>query len=227
MEENKKDKTKDISINLIPAIIQDCRTNEVLMLAYMNKESLTKSIQTGTTWFWSREREKLWNKGETSGNIQKIKEIKYDCDGDTLLVKVEQVGNACHTGNRSCFFRSIDIKAKNLEKINWEKLDFDYNYKGLSGKSINILNELYDVVEDRIKNKSPNSYTYSLHKKGLDEILKKVGEESIEVILSFKYQKNERAIYEIADLMYHLIVLMVEKKITLKEVCSELISRKK
>ena len=227
MEENKKDKTKDISINLIPAIIQDCRTNEVLMLAYMNKESLEKSIQTGTTWFWSREREKLWNKGETSGNIQKIKEIKYDCDGDTLLIKVDQVGNACHTGNRSCFFRNIDIEAKNLEKIDWGKLNFDYNYKGLSGKSINILNELYNVVEDRIKNKSPNSYTYSLHKKGLDEILKKVGEESIEVILSSKYQKNERTVYEIADLMYHLIVLMVEKKITLDQVFEELKSRRK
>jgi len=227
MEENKKDKTKDISINLIPAIIQDCRTNEVLMLAYMNKESLTKSIQTGTTWFWSREREKLWNKGETSGDIQKIKEIKYDCDGDALLIKVDQVGNACHTGNRSCFFRNIDIKAKNLEKIDWGKLNFGYDYQSLPEDNLNILNGLYSVIESRIKNKSPNSYTYSLHKKGLDEILKKVGEESIEVILSFKYQKNERAIYEIADLMYHLIVLMVEKKITLKEVCSELISRKK
>ena len=228
---NKKSKDNDIKkssiVNLIPAIIQDCRTNEVLMLAYMSKDSLEKSIQTGTTWFWSRKREKLWNKGETSGNIQKIKEIKYDCDGDTLLVKVDQVGNACHTGSRSCFFRNIDIEAKNLEKIDWGKLNFDYNYKGLSGKSINILNELYNVVEDRIKNKSPNSYTYSLHKKGLDEILKKVGEESIEVILSSKYQENERTIYEIADLMYHLIVLMVEKKITLEEVCSELISRRK
>ena len=228
---NKKSKDNDIKkssiVNLIPAIIQDCRTNEVLMLAYMSKESLMKSIQTGTTWFWSREREKLWNKGETSGNIQKINEIKYDCDGDTLLIKVDQVGNACHTGNRSCFFRNIDIKAKNLEKIDWKKLDFDYNYKGLSGKSINILYELYNVIEDRIKNKSPNSYTYSLHKKGLDEILKKVGEESIEVILSSKYQENERTIYEIADLMYHLIVLMVEKKITLDQVFEELKSRRK
>ena len=227
MEENKKDKTRDISMNLIPAIIQDCRTNEVLMLAYMSKESLEKSIQTGTTWFWSREREKLWNKGETSGNIQKIKEIKYDCDGDTLLIKVEQVGNACHTGSRSCFFRSLDIKTKNLEKIDWEKLNFDYTYNGLSGKSINILYELHSVIESRIKNKSPNSYTYSLHKKGLDEIIKKVGEECIEVILSSKYQKNERAVYEIADLLYHLIVLMVEKKITLEQVFEELKSRRK
>ena len=227
MEKNKKPKTRNKNINLIPAIMQDYKTNEVLMLAYMSKESLEKSIQTGTTWFWSREREKLWNKGETSGNIQKIKEIKYDCDGDTLLIKVDQVGNACHTGHRSCFFRNLDIKTKDLKKISWEELNFDYDYKGLSGKSINILNELYNVVEDRIKNKSPNSYTYSLHKKGLDEILKKVGEESIEVILSSKYQKNERSVYEIADLMYHLIVLMVEKKITLEEVCSELISRRK
>ena len=114
--ENKKGKNDDTkksgSINLIPAIIQDYKTNEILMLAYMSKESLAKSVQTGTTWFWSREREKLWNKGETSGNVQKTKEIKYDCDGDTLLIKVDQVGNACHTGHRSCFFRSMDIETK-------------------------------------------------------------------------------------------------------------------
>lgn len=235
---------KNSRIKLIPAIIQDHKTKEVLMLAYMSKESLERSIKTGTTWFWSRKREKLWNKGESSGNIQKIKKIEYDCDGDTLLIKVEQVGNACHTGERSCFFRSLDIETRDLEKINWDDLDFSYNYGESnrssyeincidsfkveeSGQESTILNELYRVIEDRIESKTPNSYTYSLHKKGLDEILKKIGEESIEVVLSSKHQKRERVISEIADLFYHLIVLMVEKKIAIDEVFRELRSRRK
>lgn len=216
------------SVKLIPAIIQDYRTKDVLMLAYMSKDSLKKSIQTKTTWFWSRQRKKLWNKGETSGNIQKIKEIEYDCDGDTLLIKVEQVGNACHTGSRSCFFRSLDIKTRDLEKINWDDLKF--SCKGLveqGEREKNILDELYSVIEDRIKSKSPNSYTYSLHKKGLDEILKKVGEETMEIILSSKHQGKERIISEIADLIYHLLVLMVSKEITLNGVYGELKSRRK
>jgi len=216
------------SVKLIPAIIQDCKTKDVLMLAYMSKDSLKKSIETRTTWFWSRQRKKLWNKGETSGNVQKIKEIEYDCDGDTLLVKVEQVGNACHTGSRSCFFRSLDIKTRDLEKINWNDLKF--SPQGLAGQDEqekNILDKLYSVIEDRIKSKSKNSYTYSLHKKGLDEILKKVGEESVEIILASKHQGKERIISEIADLIYHLLVLMVNEKITLSGVYGELKSRRK
>ena len=211
-------KTKKVNKKLIPAIIQDFKTKEVLMLAYMNKKSLEKSIQTGATWFWSRKRDRLWNKGETSGNFQKIKQIKYDCDSDTLLVIVEQIGNACHTGNKSCFYRELNEKKGDLEKLNFTELGSDNE---------NILNELYKVISKRIKEKAENSYTYSLHKKGLDEVIKKFGEESIEIILSAKHQEKKKVVYEIADLMYHLIVLMVERKITLVEVFEELKSRRK
>jgi len=202
---------------LIPAVIQDYRTNEVLMLAYKDKESLKKSLSTGTTWFWSRTKKRLWNKGETSGNIQKIKEIKYDCDGDTLLISVEQIGNACHTGMRSCFYRTL------------ENIDNNLDFKKYSKENLkqNILDGLYGVIESRIKNKVSNSYTYSLHKKGLDQIIKKFGEESVEVILSSKYQKKKDMVGETADLVYHLLVLMVEKKITLNELFDELKDRRK
>lgn len=210
IEENK-------NTGLIPAVIQDYKTKEVLMLAYMNKESLKKSLSTGTTWFWSRTKKKLWNKGQVSGNIQKIKEIKYDCDGDALLVSVEQIGNACHTGMRSCFYRTLENIDNNL--------DFKKYFKENSKQ--NILDELYGVIESRIKNKVSDSYTYSLHKKGLDEIIKKFGEESMEVILSSKHQEKQDMVNEIADLVYHLLVLMVEKKITLNELFDELKNRRK
>ncbi len=199
---------------LIPTIVQDYSTGQVLMLAYMNKESINKSIETGTTWFWSRTRKKLWNKGETSGNVQKIKEVRYDCDGDSLLVLVEQVGNACHTGNKSCFYRKLD--KKDIGKLDMGK-----------GSYTDILEELYGVLQQRIKDKAPDSYTYSLHKKGLDEIIKKVGEESIEVVLSAKHQKKEDLIYEVGDLIYHLLLFLVEKEISLKEIYKELESRRK
>lgn len=218
MKKNKEINGKgNKNIGLVPAIIKDYKTGEVLMMAYMSKESLAKSLKTGTTWFWSRTRKKLWNKGETSGNIQKIKNIKYDCYGNTLLISVDQVGNACHTGRRSCFYRNL----KDIEN----DLDFEKYYKEDLNQS--ILGELYSVVESRIKNKTSDSYTYSLHKKGLDEIIKKFGEESMEVVLSSKHQKKKDTIYEIADLVYHLMVLMVEKKITLEEVFEELKSRRK
>lgn len=210
IEENK-------NTGLIPTVIQDYRTKEVLMLAYMNKESLKKSLSTGTTWFWSRTKKKLWNKGQVSGNIQKIKEIKYDCDGDALLISVEQIGNACHTGMRSCFYRTLENIDNNL--------DFKKYFKENSKQ--NILDELYGVIESRIKNKVSDSYTYSLHKKGLDEIIKKFGEESMEVILSSKHQEKQDMVNEIADLVYHLLVLMVEKKITLNELFDELKNRRK
>jgi phosphoribosyl-AMP cyclohydrolase / phosphoribosyl-ATP pyrophosphohydrolase len=208
---------------LIPAIIQDFKTNEVLMLAYMSRESLVKSMQTQTTWFWSRSRKSLWNKGETSGNIQVIKEIRYDCDSDTLLVKVQQDGNACHTGHRTCFFNIIDANDKKSVQAT-ETLRFsDTN----AGSNFDVLNELYDKVNGRIEEQALDSYSYSLHKKGLDEILKKLGEETIEVILSSKHQEKNRTISEVADLMYHLIVLLVEKKITLADISNELLSRRK
>ncbi|MEA2016346.1 MAG: bifunctional phosphoribosyl-AMP cyclohydrolase/phosphoribosyl-ATP diphosphatase HisIE, partial [Actinomycetota bacterium] len=216
-KDNKVKKVKDTKVGLMPAVIQDYKSGEVLMLAYMSEESLKKSLETGTTWFWSRSRKKLWNKGETSGHIQKIKNIKYDCYGNALLISVEQIGNACHTGNRSCFYRFL----KNIEK------DLDFSRYSREKKQASILDELYEVVEGRIKNKASDSYTYSLHKKGLDEIIKKFGEESMEVVLSAKHQKKKEMINEIADTLYHLIVLMVEKKVTMEEVFGELKSRRK
>lgn len=214
---NKTGKENSDKIGLVPAIIQDYKTGEVLMLAYMSRQSLAKSLDTGFTWFWSRTRKSLWKKGESSGNIQKIKSIEYDCYGNSLLISVEQVGNACHTGNKSCFYRKLE----NIEK----DLDFDKYFKENSKE--NILDELYGVIEGRIRNKISDSYTYSLHKKGLDEIIKKFGEESMEIVLSSKHQSKKDMINEISDMVYHLLVLMVEKKITLEEVFSELKSRRK
>jgi len=213
---------KKSSLSLIPAIIQDFNSGEVLMLAYMSRQSLKKSIETGTTWFYSRSRQKLWNKGETSGNIQTIREIGFDCDMDTLLIKVDQTGNACHTGNKSCFFSKINISEATFHgKI--KQLKFQDAEAGGSG----ILQELYDVIRDRIKNGSETSYTFSLHKKGLDEILKKLGEESVEVILSSKHQSKQKVIYEVGDLLYHLLVLLAEKKILPDDIYMELRSRRK
>jgi phosphoribosyl-AMP cyclohydrolase / phosphoribosyl-ATP pyrophosphohydrolase len=220
---------------LIPAIIQDYKTGEVLMMAYMNSQSLGKSIETGRTWFWSRQRQKLWNKGETSGNFQIIKNIYYDCDKDTLLIKVEQTGSACHTGNRSCFFEELKISgtqesiSDGIKKID---LDFIKSFNSKAEKSSendldSFLDELYKTINERILHQSENSYTYKLHLKGLDEIIKKFGEESIEIILAAKHQDKDSLVYEIADLFYHLTVLMVEKNINYSEIIKELKSRKK
>jgi len=240
MENNLKNNSKDNNENitaeseksnvlggsvraLIPAIIQDFKTNEVLMLAYMSRDSLEKSIKTQTTWFWSRSRKSLWNKGETSGNSQFVKEIWHDCDSDTLLIKVEQAGNACHTGSRTCFFNKINLNGKETPRM-LETLKFS-EIRADSG--LEILSELYGTVNSRIETQARDSYTYSLHKKGIDEILKKLGEETIEVILSSKHQDKKRTISEVADLIYHLIVLLVEKKISFADISNELSSRKK
>lgn len=210
-------------IKLIPAVIQDVKTNEVLMLAYMSKGSLKKTIDTKTIWFYSRSRSKLWNKGETSGNKQIVKEIRYDCDFDTLLIKVEQIGSACHTGKGSCFYSLLNTGIDAGDNNYLKKIKFT----DFSIFSDDILQELYRIIKERIKQKSDNSYTYSIYKKGLEEILKKVGEESIEVVVSSRHQPKQRVIYEIADLIYHLIVLMVVKNVTLNDIYNELKSRRK
>ncbi|MBN2072667.1 MAG: bifunctional phosphoribosyl-AMP cyclohydrolase/phosphoribosyl-ATP diphosphatase HisIE [Actinobacteria bacterium] len=207
--------------SLIPAIIQDYESREVLMLAYMNRKSLSESIRKGTTCFWSRSRNKLWNKGETSGNFQKIREIRYDCDGDALLILVDQEGPACHTGNRSCFYRKLKDNPRQAGKNLVFKTSMDL------GSRMGILDGIYSVIEKRIEGHAQGSYTFSLHEKGLDEILKKVGEETIEIILASKHQKKKDTIYEIADLFYHLLVLMKEKKITPADISLELESRRK
>lgn len=205
------------NVKLIPAIIQDFKTKEVLMLAYMDIVSLKKSISDGKTWFWSRSKNRLWNKGETSGNIQEIKEIRYDCDNDSLLIQVKQTGPACHTGKRSCFYRVLEDPGIDI--------DFEKNFKGSEDEA--VLQELYDVIMERISEKKEDSYTYSLHKKGLEEIMKKIGEEAIEVIIASKHQDKKDIIYETGDLIYHLLVLLVEKKIMLEEIFDELRSRRK
>lgn len=196
---------------LVPAIVQDCKTGEVLMQAYMNRESIEKTLETGRSWFYSRSRKGLWEKGATSGCIQTVKEVSYDCDGDSLLLKVDQVGAACHTGNRSCFYRSLwkgeeSVKAANIGEI---------------------ITDLYGKVGDRRKNPVEGSYTCYLFEKGIDKILKKVGEESTEVVIAAKNESKEEAIYEISDLIYHLTVLMNYMGVTFEEIGTELVKRTK
>jgi len=194
---------------LIPAIIQDIKSGEVLMMAYMNEEALHKTLESGQTWFWSRSRQELWNKGATSGHYQDVKEISYDCDADCLLVKVAQRGVACHTGERSCFHNLI------------------VSAGGKTGTSPYILNEIYDVVMGRKKEMPEGSYTTYLFSKGLDKILKKVGEETAEVIIGAKNRNKHEVIYEVGDLMYHLMVLLAEQGITPEEIYRELGKRRK
>ncbi len=192
------------SNGLIPAIVVDAKTGDVLTLAYMNKESLQITLEKGLTCFWSRSRQELWLKGETSGNYQHVTSITADCDKDALVVKVEKDGPACHTGADSCFFH--------LLYVNEEKHEFS-------------LRGLYELLLDRKATKPQGSYTTYLFEKGLDKILKKIGEESTEVIIAAKAQDKKETIYEIADLAYHVMVMMVENGISLAEVHEELASR--
>ena len=189
---------------LIPAIVQDLYSGQVLMMAYMNKESLEISIREKRTCFWSRSRQEVWRKGETSGNYQNIVSIAADCDGDTLLVKVQKEGPACHTGNETCFFTSL------------------YEDEEVSDMS---MDSLYELINGRKIDKKEGSYTTYLFDKGEDKILKKVGEECTEVVIAAKNNDNEELIYELADLAYHSLVLMVEKGIPLEKIRAELASR--
>ncbi len=204
---------------LVPAIIQDSQSGRVLMMAYMNAESLGKTIESGYTWFYSRSREQLWMKGETSGHVQKVREIYYDCDGDCLLIQVEQTGAACHTGHYSCFYRSAAS-----EETEPPVFDPDQVYKPQASAA--ILYELYDVICDRRRQMPAGSYTTYLFEKGLDKILKKVGEENAEVIIAAKNRSREELVYEASDLLYHLLVLLVEQDVSLENIFSELKSRR-
>ena len=190
---------------LIPAIIQDVHTKQVLMLAYMNEESYQKTLATKQTWFYSRSRKQLWHKGETSGHYQTVKKISLDCDSDTLLLEVEQTGAACHTGNPTCFFNTV------LEEENLLKAD--------------MIDLLYATIIDRRANPKENSYTNYLFEKGIDKILKKVGEETAEVIIAAKNHSREELVYEISDLVYHVLVLMVEEEINPSEIKAQLAVR--
>jgi phosphoribosyl-ATP pyrophosphohydrolase/phosphoribosyl-AMP cyclohydrolase len=187
---------------LIPAIIQDARTREVLTLAYMNEESLARTIETGQTWFWSRSRNELWHKGETSGNTQTVVALHSDCDKDAIVVLVNPAGPACHTGARSCFDSTPD-----------EDL-------GL------LLSKLYDLIETRERERPEGSYTTYLFNNGLDKILKKVGEESAETIIAAKNEDRARLTAEVADLVYHLLVLLVARGVSLDEIRAELANRR-
>ncbi len=187
---------------LIPAIIQDHYTKKVLMLAYMNAESLEITIKEGKTCFWSRSRQELWRKGETSGNFQRVVSIRTDCDKDTLLIDVIKEGPACHTGSETCFFNEI---AEGEEA---------FSYEGL-----------YEMLVGRKINKKEGSYTTYLFEKGIDKILKKVGEECTEVIIGAKGGDKAETVYEIADLIYHVTVMMIEMGISIDEVTAELAKR--
>ena len=198
------DKLKFDDRGLIPAIVIDYYTKEVLTLAYMNKESLEISLNEGKTCFYSRSRKELWRKGETSKNYQHIQSIKSDCDNDALVVEVIKEGPACHTGAESCFMNEIYEKE---------------NYKDFS------VYKLYELIKGRKINMTEGSYTTYLFNSGIDKILKKIGEESSEVIIGAKNDSKEEIIYELADLFYHSLVLMVEKNITLNDIKDELAKR--
>lgn len=205
---------------LVPAIIQDFDSGRVLMMAYMNREALLKTLESGRTCFYSRSRQELWLKGETSGHVQNVKEIFYDCDQDCLLLQVEQVGAACHTGHYSCFYRNIDGEEKELPLYDLEKIYQD----GPQGPG--ILYELYEVISGRKKTMPAGSYTAYLFEKGIDKILKKVGEENAEVIIAAKNGDKTELVYEVSDLLYHLLVLMVEQEVELSQIFTELRSRR-
>jgi len=188
---------------LIPAIVQDARTREVLTLAYMNEESLARTIASGETWFWSRSRNELWHKGETSGNTQTVVGLHSDCDQDAIVVLVNPAGPACHTGARSCFDSTPADEDLGL-----------------------LLNKLYELIETRERERPEGSYTTYLFNSGLDKILKKVGEESAETIIAAKNDDRARVTAEAADLVYHLLVLLVARGVSLDEIRAELASRR-
>jgi phosphoribosyl-ATP pyrophosphohydrolase/phosphoribosyl-AMP cyclohydrolase len=188
---------------LVPAIIQDAASKDVLTLAYMNAESLKLTLDSGETWFWSRSRKELWHKGATSGHTQKVKSVSYDCDADTLLIKVIPTGPACHTGQQSCFHNDSETAEVNTDRFA-------------------ILSTLESTIAKRDAERPEGAYTTYLFEKGLDKILKKVGEETAEVIIAAKNHDNEELRYESSDLIFHLLVLLRDAKLPLDDVLQEL-----
>jgi len=198
---------------LVAAVVQDVQTHDVLTVAYMNEESLRRTIETGETWFWSRSRAQLWHKGETSGNTQRVVSVTVDCDGDALRILVLPNGPACHKGEQSCFH---DVIHENPTAIEQRR----------GGSIGDVLDELYSVIESRKRELPESSYTAYLFEQGLDKILKKLGEESSETIIAAKNEDRDALIREVSDLLYHLIVLLVERGVTLSEVRDELARRR-
>ena len=189
------------SAGLIPAVVQDARTREVLTVAFMNEDALRLTLESGETHFWSRSRKTLWHKGETSGNYQKVQSVRLDCDADTVLVEVQPAGPACHTGLYSCF--------------------------GVEPELEGLLKQLYALIEQRKEQRPQGSYTTYLFNSGLDKILKKLGEETTETIVAAKNTESQRLVAETADLIYHLLVLLVERGVSLEEISRELKERQK
>ena len=187
------------SQGLVPAIVQDAATREVLMMAYMNRESLERTLETGETYFYSRHRQELWHKGATSGNLQSVKKVRVDCDFDTLLIEVAPAGPACHRGTYSCFEVEPMIEG--------------------------FLSKLYGLIEDRKEMRPEGSYTTYLFNCGIDKILKKVGEESAETIIAAKNESSAELVAEASDMIYHLLVLLVERGVALEDIARELESR--
>ena len=200
--------------SLIPAVVQDARTRQVLTLAYMNAESLRKTLETGETWFWSRSRSSLWHKGETSGNTQRVVEVLLDCDNDALTVLVTPNGPACHTGAESCFHNEVDGAGPYAPAA-----------PEIPSNLAKVLAGLYSLVESRKRERPEDSYTTYLFDQGLDKILKKVGEEASETIIAAKNDDRDALVKESCDLLYHLVVLLVERGVSLESLRDELVRR--
>jgi phosphoribosyl-ATP pyrophosphohydrolase/phosphoribosyl-AMP cyclohydrolase len=221
---------------LIPAIVQDTHTREVLTLAYMNRESLERTVATNATWFWSRSRGELWHKGQTSGNTQRVIELILDCDQDAIVVLVEPTGPACHTGERTCFHNAIGSDVRVLTPgIERSAEALQSKVRTNEGRKDNreaedlgaLLNQLYDLVESRKRERPDGSYTTYLFNEGLDKILKKVGEESAETIIAAKNENTNGLVAEVSDLIYHVLVLLVERGVSLDEIRQEMAQRGK
>ena len=195
------------SDGLIPVVVQDYKTDEVLMVAYMNEEAFQATLHTGKMTYWSRSRQELWLKGATSGHFQYVKSLTLDCDNDTILAKVAQIGAACHTGNKTCFFQPL------------MKKEYD------DTNPLRVFQEVYDVIMDRKLHPKEGSYTNYLFDKGIDKILKKVGEECTEIVIAAKNPDKDEIKYEISDFLYHVMVLMAEKGVTWEEITRELARR--
>lgn len=198
---------KKNSDGMVPVIVQDYRTDQVLMLAYMNEEAYNKTLETGKMTYFSRSRNELWIKGETSSHYQFVKSLTADCDLDTILAKVKQIGAACHTGSYSCFFN--DIAKKDYSEKNPQK----------------VLDSVYEVIKDRKENPREGSYTNYLFDKGIDKILKKVGEEATEMVIAAKNPNDNEVIYEMSDFLYHMMVLMAVKNVSWEDITDELSRR--
>jgi phosphoribosyl-ATP pyrophosphohydrolase/phosphoribosyl-AMP cyclohydrolase len=201
------DQLKKNSDGMVPVIVQDYRTDQVLMLAYMNEEAYNTTLRTGKMTYFSRSRNELWIKGETSSHFQYVKSLTADCDLDTILAKVKQIGAACHTGSYSCFFNEIakkDYSEKNPQKV---------------------LDAVFEVIKDRKENPREGSYTNYLYEKGIDKILKKVGEEATEMVIAAKNPNENEVIYEMSDFLYHMMVLMAVKNVSWEDITDELSRR--